>query len=150
MRSAPYRQWPVLQPAAIAGVSRAHEAIVGTGDYLFRALLSGSPRRHADVNIDAPLALAAGSVYLLAIHDNQGGNTYLDAFRGSTLGPVFSKRVSNSGTDIAGTGIGLLLLGAGKVSLLDTGNGHPRNADAQTRAPARDSTGATGPPAARS
>ena len=42
------------------------------------------------MDIDAPLALAAGSVYLLAIHENQGGNSYLDAFRGSTLGPVFS------------------------------------------------------------
>ena len=46
------------------------------------------------------------------------------SYRGSTLRPVFSKRVSNSDTDIAGTGIGLLLLGAGKVSLLDPGNGH--------------------------
>jgi hypothetical protein len=101
-----------------------YEGIAGTGSYLFRAPPSGSPRRHADVNIDAPLALAAGNVYLLAIHDNQGGTTYLDAFRGSTLGPVFSERVANSDTDIAGTGIGLLLLGAGKVSLLDTGNGH--------------------------
>ena len=66
-------------------------------------------------------------MYLLAVHDNQGGRTYLDAFRGSTLGPVFSKRVADSDTDIAGTGIGLLLLGAGKVSLLDTGNGHARS-----------------------
>ena len=114
--------YPADMAADSAGLY--YEGIVGTGDYLFRALGSGSLRRHADVDIDAPLALAAGSVYLLAIHDNQGGNTYLDAFRGSTLGPVFSKRVSNSDTDIAGTGIGLLLLGAGKVSLLDTGNGH--------------------------
>jgi hypothetical protein len=113
-------------PADIAADSAGlyYEGIAGTGNYLFRALGSGSPRRHADVDIDAPLALAAGSVYLLGIHDNQGDNTYLDAFRGSTLGHVFSKRVSNSDTDIAGTGIGLLLLGAGKVSLLDTGNGH--------------------------
>ena len=114
--------YPADMAADSAGLY--YEGIVGTGDYLFRALGSGSPRRHADVDIDAPLALAAGSAYLLAIHDNQGGHTYLDAFRGSTLGPVFSKRVSDSDTDIAGTGIGLLLLGAGKVSLLDTGNGH--------------------------
>ena len=100
-----------------------YEGIAGAGDYLFQAPRSGSARRHADVNIDAPLALAAGSVYLLAIHENQGGNTYLDAFRGSTLSPVFSKRVSNSDTDIAATGTGLLLLGSGKVSLLDTANG---------------------------
>ena len=114
--------YPADMAADSAGLY--YEGIAGPGNYLFRALGSGSPRRHADVDIDAPLALAAGSVYLLGIHDNQGDNTYLDAFRGSTLGPVFSKRVSNSDTDIAGTGIGLLLLGAGKVSLLDTGNGH--------------------------
>ena len=114
--------YPADMAANSAGLY--YEGIAGTGNYLFRALGSGSPRRHADVDIDAPLALAAGHVYLLGIHDNQGDNTYLDAFRGSTLGPVFSKRVSNSDTDIAGTGIGLLLLGAGKVSLLDTGNGH--------------------------
>ena len=77
--------------------------MAGSGNYLFRALTSGSPRRHADVNIDAPLALAGGNVYLLAIHENQGGRTYLDAFRGSTLGPVFSERVSDHDTDIAGT-----------------------------------------------
>ena len=114
--------YPADMAADSAGLY--YEGIAGTGNYLYRALSSGSPRRHADVDIDAPLALAAGSVYLLGIHENQGGNTYLDAFRGSTLGPVFSKRVSNSDTDIAGTGIGLLMLGAGKVSLLDTSNGH--------------------------
>ena len=78
--------YPADMAANSAGLY--YEGIAGTGGYLFRALRSGSLRRHADVNIDAPLALAAGSVYLLAIHDNQGGNTYLDAFRGSTLGPV--------------------------------------------------------------
>jgi hypothetical protein len=114
--------YPADMAADSAGVY--YEGIAGAGDYLFQAPRSGSPRRHADVNIDAPLALAAGSVYLLAIHENQGGHTYLDAFRGSTLSPVFSKRVSDSDTDIAGTGIGLLLLGSGKVSVLDTGNGH--------------------------
>jgi hypothetical protein len=114
--------YPADMAADSAGLY--YEGIAGTGDYLFRALGSGSPRRHADVNIGAPLALADGSVYLLAIHDNQGDHTYLDAFRGSTLGPVFSERVSDRDTDIAGTGTGLLLLGAGKVSLLDPGNGH--------------------------
>jgi hypothetical protein len=114
--------YPADMAADSAGLY--YEGIVGAGDYLFQTPRSGSPRRHTDVNIDAPLALAAGSVYLLAIHENQGGNSYLDAFRGSTLSPVFSKRVSNNDTDVAGTGVGLLLLGAGKVSLLDTGNGH--------------------------
>ena len=37
---------------------------------------------------------------------------------------MFSTRVSDDDTDIAGTGIGLLLLGAGKVSLLNPANGH--------------------------
>ena len=113
-------------PADMAADSAGlyYEGIVGTSDYVFRALPSGSLGRHADVDIDAPLALAAGNVYLLAVHENRGGNTYLDAFRGLTLGTLFSNRVSNSDTDIAGTGIGLLLLGAQKVSLLDTGNGH--------------------------
>jgi hypothetical protein len=113
--------YPADMAASPAGLY--YEGIAGSGSYLFRALPSGSPRRHANGNIDAPLALAAGSVYLLAIHENQGGHTYLDAFQGSTLGPVFSKRVADHDTDIAGTGIGLLLLGGGQVSLLNTGNG---------------------------
>jgi hypothetical protein len=114
-------------PVGMAGSAGLYyEGIVGTGGYVFRALPSGSLRGHADVDIDATLALAlaAGNVYLLAVHEDQGGNTYLDAFRGLTLGTLFSTRVADSDTDIAGTGLGLLLLGAGKVSLLDTGNGH--------------------------
>ena len=114
--------YPADMAAGPAGLY--YEGIAGAGDYLYRALGSGSPRRHADVNIDAPLALADGNVYLLAIHDNQGDHTYLDAFRGSALGPVFSERVSDRDTDIAGTGAGLLLLGPGRVSLLGPGNGH--------------------------
>ncbi|MGH3205190.1 MAG: hypothetical protein ACRDOA_05655 [Streptosporangiaceae bacterium] len=118
--------YPGDMAADLAGLY--YEGIAGAGDYLFRAPRSGSPRRHADVNIDAPLALAAGNVYLLAVHDNQGDNTYLDAFRGSTLSPVFSERVSDHDTDIAGTGIGLLLLGPGRVSLLEGANGHQSSA----------------------
>jgi hypothetical protein len=115
-----------VYPADMAADSAGlyYEGIIGTGDYVFRDLPSGSLRRHADVNIDAPLALAAGNVYLLSIHENQGGDTYLDAFRGSTLGALFSIKVANSDFDIAGTGIGLLLLGTNKVSLLKSGNGH--------------------------
>jgi hypothetical protein len=102
-----------------------YEATINdTSDYVIRAQSSGSTSRHADVDLDAPLALASGNVYLLAIHENQGGNSYLDAFRGSTLSTVFSERVADNDTDVAGTGIGLLLLGAGKVSLLSTSNGH--------------------------
>jgi hypothetical protein len=75
------------------------------------------------VNVDAPLALADGNVYLLAVHFNND-HSYLDAFRGSTLSPLLSYRVSDSDTDVAGTGLGLLLLGGGKVSLLNPANGH--------------------------
>ncbi len=96
----------------------------GTNGYLYRAAPAGSSLRHFDVNIDAPLALADGNVYLLAVHENQGFHSYLDAFRGSTLGHLFSYRVSDSYTDVAGTGLGLLLLGGGKVSLVDPANGH--------------------------
>ncbi len=115
--------YPADMAAGPAGLY--YEGILGAGDYVFQASPSGSVHRHADVNIDAPLALAGGNVYLLAIHDNQGGNAYLDAFGGSTLSTLFSHRVADSDTDIAGTGIGLLLLGGQKVSLLDTDNGHP-------------------------
>jgi hypothetical protein len=114
--------YPADMAADSAGLY--YEGIHDAGDYVYQASPSGSLRRHGDVNIDAPLALAGGNVYLLAIHDNQGGNAYLDAFRGSTLGSLFSERVSNSDTDVAGTGIGLLLLGGQKVRLLNTGNGH--------------------------
>jgi hypothetical protein len=54
----------------------------------------------------------------------RGGNNYLDAFRGSTLSSLFSERVSDNDTDIAGTGIGLLVLGRQAVRLLNTGSGH--------------------------
>jgi hypothetical protein len=115
-----------VYPADMAADSAGlyYEGIAGAGSYLFHAQASGALTRHADVDIDAPLALAAGNVYLLAIHENQGGHGYVDAFRGSALGTLFSYRVADSDTDIAGTGAGLLLLGAGKVSLLDAANGH--------------------------
>jgi len=97
---------------------------VGFHNYVFHAQPAGALSKHADANVDAPLAVAAGNAYLLAIHESQGGHAYVDAFRGSTLAPLFSIRVSDSDNDIAGTGIGLLLVGGGKVSLLNTGNGH--------------------------
>jgi hypothetical protein len=113
-------------PADMAGDSAGlyYEGIAGAGNYIFHAQPSGALPRRADTDIDAPLALAAGNVYLLAIHENQGGHSYLDAFRGSTLSPLFSYRVADGDTDVAGTGLGLLLLGAGKVSLLNPANGH--------------------------
>ena len=114
-----------VYPADMAANSAGlyFEGIAGSGNYLFQGPPAALPRKHADPNIDAPLALSAGRVYLLAIHENQGGHTYLDAFGGSTLSPVFSKRLSDSDTGIAGTGAGLLLLGGGKVTLLDPASG---------------------------
>jgi hypothetical protein len=103
-----------------------YEGIAGAGDYVFQASPSGSVRRHADANIDAPLALTSGNVYLLAIHENQGGSNYLDAFGGSTLGALFSEHVASNDSDIAGTSIGLLVLGRQAVRLLNTVNGHSR------------------------
>ena len=114
--------YPADMAAGLAGLY--YEGIAGAGSYLFHGVPSGALRRRADLNVDAPLALAAGNVYLLAIHENQGGHSYLDAFRGSTLSPLFSYRVSDSDTDVAGTGLGLLLLGGGKVSLLNPASGH--------------------------
>ena len=123
----------VLEPAGGAVFELAagpaglyFEGIAGTGDYVFQASPTGSVRRHADVDIDAPLALADGNVYLLAIHENQGGDNYLDAFGGSTLGALFPEHVASNDGDIAGTGIGLLVLGWPAVRLLNTANGHSR------------------------
>lgn len=81
-----------------------------TSDNLVRAAPSGSIRRRGDVDIDAPLALAAGRVDLLAVHGN--GHTYVDSFRASTLAPLTSRRVSGSDRNIAGTTAGLIVLRA--------------------------------------
>jgi hypothetical protein len=116
--------YPADLAADSAGLYYEETTSAGTNGYVYRAASAGPSLRHPDVNVDAPLALAGGNVYLLAVHDNQGGGFYLDAFRGSTLSPLFSYRVSDSDTDVAGTGLGLLLLGGGKVSLLSPANGH--------------------------
>jgi hypothetical protein len=101
--------------------------VKGLNGALVRALPSGAVHSRFDLNVGAPLALAGGNVYLVAIHDNQGGNEFLDAFHGSTLSPVFSRRVANANFGVAGTGIGLLMLGTGKVSLLNAGTGAARS-----------------------
>lgn len=93
----------------------------GNSSYVFRALPSGALHKRTALDIDVPLALAAGNVYLLGAH---GGHNHIDAFDGSTLGSLFSYQVADTDTDIAGTGAGLLLLGAGTVSLLNPANGH--------------------------
>jgi hypothetical protein len=101
------------------------EELGASGDYLVLYPPSGPSRRHLEAHRDVPLALAAGNVYLLG-HDEfpapDTGN-YLDAYDGSTLGHLFAYHLADSDTDITGTRIGLLMLGAGTVSLLDPVNG---------------------------
>lgn len=80
----------------------------GANGYIVRATPSGSLLRHADVNIDAPAALAAGSLDLLAVHGN--GRTYIDSFSASTLAMLNSRQISGAYRDIAGTSAGLLVL----------------------------------------
>jgi hypothetical protein len=79
-----------------------------TNGYIVRSSPSGSTRRHVDVNIGVPMALAAGRVDLLAKHSN--GHTYVDSYRATTLARLGSKRVFASDQDIAGTSAGLLVL----------------------------------------
>lgn len=81
----------------------------GTNGYLVRAEPSGSTLRRSDGNIDAPLALAGGKVFLLAIHYNND-TTHLDSFSAATLAAGFSPRIGQTYRDIAGTGAGLLVL----------------------------------------
>jgi hypothetical protein len=117
--------YPGFMAAGPAGLYFEGVASDGDGSYLYHALPSGSLQRHADAegDIDAPLALAAGNVYLVAVHENESVSYSLDAFRGSTLGALFSRRLPGF-AGIAGTGIGLLLVSRNTVSLIDPANGH--------------------------
>ncbi len=80
----------------------------GANGYIVRAPSSGSIRKHADVNIGVPSALAAGRLDLLSVHGN--GRTYIDSFSASTLAALNSRQISSAFRDIAGTGAGLLVL----------------------------------------
>lgn len=97
-----------------------YEATAGSKSYLIHVSPSGHVTRRADKNIDAPLTLAAGRVFLLATHF-PSGKQYLDAFSGATLHSIFSKQKPAQAYDIAGTGTGLLMLQPGKISRLSTG-----------------------------
>ena len=99
-----------------------YEATIGSKDYLVKVSPSGHVTKRINKNIDAPLALAAGRVYLLAFHQ-PSGKQFLDAFRGSDLHAVFSKQKSTQVYDVAGTGAGLLMLQAGKITRLSTATG---------------------------
>lgn len=114
----------IAYPADMAANSGGlyYEATSGSKDYLIRVRPSGHVTRRTDKNIDAPVALASGRVYLLAFHQ-PSGKQFLDAFRGSNLHGVFSKQKSTQFYDIAGTGAGLLMLQAGKISRLSAATG---------------------------
>jgi hypothetical protein len=92
----------------------------GTNGFLAHETPGGSLHLRTDANIDAPLALYGGNVYLLAIHENQGGKTYLDSFAESNLAPFHSAVEWSKFTDIAGTGDGVFIVGGGKVALVLT------------------------------
>lgn len=114
----------VAYPADMAANSSGlyYEATIGSKDYLIRVSPSGHVTRRVDKNIEAPLALAGARVYLLAFHQSSG-KQFLDAFRGSNLHAVFSKQKSTQVYDIAGTGAGLLMLQADKITRLSTVTG---------------------------
>jgi hypothetical protein len=81
----------------------------GANGYIDLATPTGSVRRHSDVNLDAPAALAGGRLDLLAVHDNNS-RTYVDSFSDSTLATRSSRPVSGDYRDVAGTSAGLLVL----------------------------------------
>ncbi len=80
----------------------------GANGYIVRVSPDGSVRRHSDVNIGVPAALAGGRLDLLAVHGN--GRTYLDSFSGSSLAALGSRQVSGHDHGIAGSTAGLLVL----------------------------------------
>ena len=91
----------------------------GTNGYLVHVAPSGSSARVSDADIDGPLALAGGRVELLA--QQYSGSTvhyYLDSYNGRSLAHAFSRQVSGDELDIAGTGVGLLVLAASCKSLI--------------------------------
>jgi hypothetical protein len=92
----------------------------GGNGFLAHVTPSGISRNRLDMNLDAPLALYGGHVYLLAIHEHQGGKTYLDSFAESNLAPFHSAVEWSKFTDIAGNGEGLFILGGGKMALVLT------------------------------
>jgi hypothetical protein len=92
----------------------------GGNGFLVHATAAGISRNRLDMNLDAPVALFDGDVYLLAIHEHQGGKTYLDSFAESNLAPFHSAVEWSKFTDIAGTADGLFIVGGGKVALVLT------------------------------
>ncbi len=78
--------------------------------FLGHAVASGAVKYHQQAAVrfgPLPLALAGGRVDLLTFLGHQGVNSY----SGTTLALLSAKRVSASDTSIAGTGVGLVVLG---------------------------------------
>lgn len=85
----------------------------GSNGYLVHVTPSGTSRRVIDTNISGPLALAGGRVELLVPHYTSGQTGYyIDSYDATSLARVFSRHVSSTDVDLAGTGAGLLMLAA--------------------------------------
>jgi len=84
------------------------ESVRGSSDYLNHVKPSGSLRSAhvSNGDVDAPLALAAGRVDLLTFSTQ----LHVTSFSPTTLAELSSKQVSANDRDIAGTGLGLLVL----------------------------------------
>lgn len=122
--------YPDFAAASPAGLY--YQANAGAKGYLVRATPGGGSIRAANTYLFGPLALAGGKVEMLLYHSGKHSGVYLYGYRHTGLQHVFTRRVSPSGRQIAGTGIGLLLLSApcnsyscptAKVSLLSTVTG---------------------------
>ncbi len=96
------------------------EAVSKKGaSYIAHATPSGAIRRRNDANVDAPLAVYGGDVYLLAINETSD-KTFLDSFTEPNLGVNFSAQESSRYNDMTATALGVVVLGGGKVSLVLT------------------------------
>ncbi len=122
--------YPDFAAASPAGFY--YQASVAAKGYLVRATPAGGTIRAANSYLFGPLALAGGKAELLLYHSGKHSGVYLNGYRHTSLQQVFTRRVSSSARQIAGTGIGLLLLSApcnsyscptAKVSLLSTTTG---------------------------
>jgi hypothetical protein len=89
----------------------------GANGYVDLAAPNGSVRRHGDGNLDAPAALSAGRLDLLAVHESNS-HSYIDSFSASRLATLGSRRTSSAYSDIAGTSAGLLVLKEGCASFV--------------------------------
>jgi hypothetical protein len=116
--------YPGDMGADAAGLYYQAFILESSANELIHVAPTGSVRsRPAPGNFSVPLALAGGNVELLAF-DEATKKTYLDGYSGATLARVFSVQVPSGATDIAGTGVGLLMLAGAKVSVVSAASGH--------------------------